>query len=362
VETQETKAKQEGYTLRQMVLADGPAIRKLNEQSPDTGAVRFVAEYHYDAYEVLTALHPGMTGVVAEAPGYDGIVGMGLMTLGECQFEGEMRPSAYLSTLGVHPDYRRRGIASKLARWRFESAQRHFDSLGREGVVFAAIQDGNTGSLQTAVKWSTQRLEGHGDAAVARMRSQPSKPLDGVEVRPARPDEFDEIAEKQNGFYRDFNFYSPESAEDLSEWRAELVFGYPLHDYLVAVDRDGNLLAGFAVSEYGRLITDHLVYLPPPLRLANVFLRIVPRGGVSKRMRIERVWFEGNKVAICRHLWESARWLLRDRGTMLMTFFDPHGPLNDAIPRPRFVPRTGGSLVLRAPVPAGGDRPVYLQP
>src|SRR5262245_54820697 len=130
METQETATMQKGFSLRQMLPSDGPAIKRLNEQTPDTGAIRFSAQYHYDAYEVLMTLHPGVTGVVAEAPDHDGLVGMGLVTLGECQYEGEMRPYAYLSTLGVHPDYRRRGIAGQLALWRFGKAQEHFESVG----------------------------------------------------------------------------------------------------------------------------------------------------------------------------------------------------------------------------------------
>ena len=361
METQEMATSQKGFTLRQMLPTDGPAIQRLNEQTPDTGAVRFAAQYHYDAYEVLTALHPGMTGVVAEAPDHDELVGMGLVTLGECQFEGEMRPCAYLSTLGVHPDYRRRGIASSLALWRFEKAQKHFDSLGREGVVFAGVQSGNEGSLQTAVRWSNQRLDGHNLAGPTKTRNKPPRALAGVEVRPATEGDFEEIAERQNSFYRDFNFYTPQTAEDSKAWRAQLAFGTPLNEYLVAVDH-GNIVAGLSVTEYGRLITDHLVYLPPPLRVANMLLKIIPADGVSKRLKVERIWFAEGKVAACVYLWESARWLLRERGTMLLAFFDPRGPLHGAIPLSKFMPRAGGSIVLRAPVPASDDRPVYFQP
>src|SRR6187549_2338320 len=132
----------DNIVVRRLEPTDGPAIDRLGRETPDTGAVAFYSEFHHDAYETLMALHPGSVGVVAEAPDRR-LVGMGLVAFGECQFEGEIRPSAYLNSLGVHPDYRRRGIASRIAAWRVNEANDRFKADGREGVIFAAIQGGN---------------------------------------------------------------------------------------------------------------------------------------------------------------------------------------------------------------------------
>jgi ribosomal protein S18 acetylase RimI-like enzyme len=105
----------EEITVRPMLPSDGPALNKLNSETPDTGALAFYTEFHGDPFTILTTLDPDTHGVVAQAPDHEGIVGMGLVTFGQCMYEGELRPSAYLSSLSVHPSYRRRGIASKLS-------------------------------------------------------------------------------------------------------------------------------------------------------------------------------------------------------------------------------------------------------
>lgn len=352
---------QEDITLRQMLPTDGPAISRLNSETPDTGAVAIFTKYRRDPYETLLAMRPTMVGVVAEASGREGIVGMGLVTFGECQYEGELRPYAYLSSLGVHPDYRRRGIASKLAQWRVELARERFREVGQEGIIFAAVQGGNTGSFQTAGKWSNHRIDGHDRVAVAKTRRRPPKSMPALIVRKAEASEFEEIAARQNEFYREYNLYTPESAESLDTWQSMRPFNIHLSDYYVAVKGQGSIVAGLGVEALGELMTDHIVRMPLPLRVANVFLRMIPRDGVNRRLRVSRFWFAPGEVESGMYLWESVRWLLRERGTILMTFYDANGPLQSAIPLPWFMPPQRGSLVLSAPTPPAPARLLYFQ-
>ena len=116
----------------------------------------FFSEFQQDVYETIVALRPGTVGVVAEAPDKR-LVGMGLVSFGKCQFEGELRPSAYFNSLSVHPEYRRQGIAARIGAWRINEAREHFQAAGSEGVIYAAIQGGNVGSMKTAASWSNQR-------------------------------------------------------------------------------------------------------------------------------------------------------------------------------------------------------------
>ena len=351
---------EEEITLRQLEPTDGPAIDLLGRQTPDTGAVAFYTVFHMDPYECLLALNPGMVGVVAQAPDHEGIVGMGLITFGECLYEGELLPSAYLSSLSVHPHYRLRGIASRLSKWRVEAAEDRFRELGREGVVFAGIQGGNTGSVKTAERWSTQQLIGHTHGAVVKVRSQPPKSAYGLEVRPIRPQEYEEVVEKQNDFYKNHNLYPPQTAKQLSEWRSKPVLGHQIHDYVVAVRGGDNIVAGLSTTAEGKLLSTRAIHLPLPLRIANIFMKLIPPDGVNKRVKIEQFWFSPGYLDAGKFLWESVRWLQRDQGTMLMVFFDPHSPLHEAISIPKYMPSNGGTLALKAPVPAREDRPLYL--
>lgn len=351
---------QEGITLRQLEPTDGPAIDQLGRQTPDTGAVAFYTVFHMDPYECLLALNPGMVGVIAEAVDHDGLVGLGFITFGECLYEGELRPFAYLSSLSVHPDYRRRGIASQISEWRVEAARQRFRELGREGVIFAGIQGGNTGSVKTAGKWSTQQLEGHTRVVPVKVRTKPPKPAGGFEVRPVQPQEYEQVLEKQNAFYRGHNLYPPQTAHQLSEWRSEPVLGHQIHDYLVAVDGSGDIVAGLSTTAEGKLLSSRTVRLPLPLRLANIFMKMIPQDGVNKRIKIEQFWFAPGYLEAGKFLWESARWLLRVLGTMLMIFFDPHSPVSKAITVPKYMPSNSGTIALKAPVPAREDHPLYL--
>src|SRR6186713_463539 len=187
----------DAIVLRQLMRGDGPAIDRLGRETPDTGAVAFHSEFEHDAYETLMALRPQTVGVVAEAPDKR-IVGMGLVAFGNCQFEGELRPMAYLNSLGVHPEYRRRGIATQIAAWRINEARQHFKAAGREGVIYAVIQGGNIGSVKTATSWDNHVIDGRMSGAAVSVRQKPPKDVDRLEVRPARDDELAQVADAQN--------------------------------------------------------------------------------------------------------------------------------------------------------------------
>ncbi|MGA7731920.1 MAG: GNAT family N-acetyltransferase [Chloroflexia bacterium] len=353
---------QDNIRLREMGPRDGPALERLNRETPDTGRVAFFTQFLHDPYEVLRALHPSMVGVVAEAGDHDGLVGMGLAHFGECLYEGELLPYAYFNSLSVHPEYRRRGIAARLGSWRVEVARRQFEQAGKEGIIFAGIQGGNTGSLHTAVKWSNGRIDGRSQVGVVRMRTSPPKPVDGLLVRPAMDGELGEIEEKESSFYHQYNLYPPQTADQLKEWRSARVLGHPVHEYMVAVDSAGNIEAGMALTARGELTTDHVVRLPGLIRVANVFLRVIPPGGVTRRISAERIWCAPGKTEAGRFLWESARWLWRERGTNMMTFFDPRSPLAQMVTLPRFAPKSLGSIVLHTPMPVQEARLVYFSP
>jgi L-amino acid N-acyltransferase YncA len=337
-----------------MEPGDGPAIGQLSAQTPDTGMVSFASQYHYDPYATLMALHPHTRGVVAQAHHQQGIVGLGLVSFGECRFEQQQRRFGYLNTLNVHPAFRRRGIAKALANWRFEKAQAE---VGDDGVIYASIQTGNTGSRKTAARWATQTLEGCTTVCAIPMRTKAPAPLSSVEVRPAQAAELEQIAAQQNAFYADHNFYSPRTAAGLASWRTRAVQGQSLGDYYVTVDRAGNVLAGMGIVQFGKFVSNRVVHMPFALRVANLLLKAVPSDYVMRRIQVEQVWYAPDQIAAGRYLWESVRW--RDRGTTLVAFYDPRSPVAEAIVLPRLAPTSGGARVLKSAMQAGTERPVY---
>jgi GNAT superfamily N-acetyltransferase len=343
------------FTLRAMVPSDGPALAALGEQTPETGMVSMHSRFEFDPYETLLALRPGTIGVVAETSDHAGLVGMCLIDFGECWFEGTIRPSAYVYSLSVHPDYRRRGLGSRLTIWLVGATkERH----GEDVVIYAGTQPGNVASQRTMESWATQRFD-RVAAVVQKPRSKPPKAPSGLTVRPAEAGELEEVAQRRNGFYDEYDLYPPESAASIAAWRAQSPFDVTFRDYPVVVDRSGNLVAGAGFVEEGLLLSAQVVSVATPLRLANLVLRMLPSDGVMKRIVVDGLWFLGERAEAAGFLWEWMRWLGHGRATLAMTFFDVRSPLAGVIRMPRFIPSSPGTLVVAGPVPMREDRLIY---
>jgi ribosomal protein S18 acetylase RimI-like enzyme len=341
------------FMLRAMVPDDGPALAELGEQTPETGAVSMHSQFEFDPYETLLALRPGTIGVVAETADRRGLVGICLMSFGQAWFEGSVRPSAYLYSLSVHPDYRRRGLGSRMTTWLVDTArERH----GGDVVIHAGTQPGNVASQRTMQSWATQRF----DRIVGVVKKPRSKaPQSGWEVRPADEGELEEVANGRNAFHDGYNLYSPASAASIAAWRAQSPFGFPFRDYHVVVDPRGNVLAGAGFVEEGLLLSSRIVSVATPLRLANLVLRMIPGDGVMKRAVVDGLWFAGDRPEAAAFLWEWQRWLSRDRATLTMVFFDARHPLAGVIRMPRWIPSGPGTLVVTGPVPMREERLIY---
>jgi GNAT superfamily N-acetyltransferase len=343
------------FTLRAMVPMDGAALAALGEQTPETGAVSLHSRFALDPYETLLALRPGTIGVVAQTVDHPGLVGLCLMSFGQCWFEGAIRPSAYLYSLSVHPDYRRRGLASRLTAWLVRAAhERHGDDV----VIHAGTQPGNVASQRTMQSWATQRFD-RMVGIVKKPRAKAPRPPAGWVVRPAEERELEEVATRRNAFHDGYNLYPPESAASIAAWRAHSPFGFPFRDYHIVVDAGGNLVAGAGFVEEGLLLSAQIVSVATPLRVANIVLRMVPRDGVMKRIAVDGLWFAEDRPDAAALLWEWMRWLGHDRATLAMVFFDVRGPLAAIIRMPRWIPSPPGTLVVAGPVPMREDRLIY---
>lgn len=273
-------------TLRPITASEGPAIAALSAASADGGRIRFTPVYQVDPWRALQALHPDLLGVAAWSADCDSPVGIGLIQFGQCQYEGLLRPYALLNTLIVHPAYRRRGIASRLAQWRIEQVRQRY---GDNVVLLANIQSGNSASERTAARWLKQTA-GPLTYLPLKTRAAPPRPLPGVRVRVLRPAEYGLFAEALNHFYADTNLFSPESAESLAHWVQTTPLDTPIRSLLVAVDAQDRPLAGMAVNEDFRLRQVRLVKMPLSIRLINQVLRLIPSDGIMREASASRIW------------------------------------------------------------------------
>jgi GNAT superfamily N-acetyltransferase len=343
------------FTLRAMVPTDSEALASLGEQTPETGIVSMHSRFELDPYETLLALRPETIGVVAETADRPGLVGTCLMSFGRCWFEGAIRPSAYLYSLSVHPDYRRQRLASRMTAWLVSAAHERY---GDEVVIYAGTQPGNIASQRTMQSWARQRFD-RIVGIVKKPRAKAPGPISGWVVRPAEERELEEIANRRNAFHAGYNLYPPETAASISAWRAHSPFGFPFRDYHVVVDPRGNLVAGAGFVEEGLLLSSQIVSIATPLKLANLVLHMVPRDGVMKRIVVDGLWFAADRPAAAAFLWEWMRWLGRDRASLAMAFFDVRNPLAGVIRMARWIPSPPGTLVVAGPVPMHEDRLIY---
>ena len=330
--------------VREAGPADEAGLAALAGASPDGGAVAFTPEQHVPAREVARE-HDISECVVAEVDG--AVAASGQLDIGTCRFEGEDVRYALLSTLRVHPDYRRRGIAARLTDWRL---QRAAELAGHDVVVVAYIQAGNTASAGNARRWATQ-VGGRLIVTPVPMRRRPPRPRAGLTVRPAVDAELGEIAATIDAHYAGHDFARRWNQTRLAGWLAASPFPDPVNHYLVVTDQSGRLLAGLGLHEEGRLSSLVITHLPAHLRAANAVLHVVPREGRMRNLIADKAWFAPGQLGAARYLWEVTRWEWRSAGTSLLLTHDPRSPVHDVIAARPWLPTTSATVAVRSRTP-----------
>ncbi|MDT8307054.1 MAG: GNAT family N-acetyltransferase [Anaerolineae bacterium] len=342
--------------IRPMRPDDSQALVALEDETADGGQVRFLTRYKHDYYAVQQALRPDFAGLVAEAPSCAGVVGVGLMSFGACQVDGEVRPYGYLGGLGVHQAFRRRGIATAIVSELLALAG---ERLGPDRVIFARIQAGNEASLRANMKWANQLIRDRDRFAIGKTLDRAPQGVDGIAVRLAREDEVETIAKRQNAFYREANLYPSKTAEQLREWVGQRPCGEAINRYYVAVDPHKQIIAGAGVTLEGCLMTNQVVRMPWLMKAANALSRRLPAGTEMKRLNGQWLWFKEGYEAACGTLWSAVKWLERKQANLAWCSFDREGPLGAALSLPRFPPTAGGSIVIHSSPALREDSVLY---
>lgn len=330
------------YSLREIQPSDSPALSHLMGDDPETPGMSMTTRFLVDTYQAWRALKPDLAGVVAEAPGFEGLAGAATVSFEEIRFEGRMLPSAFLENLKVHHAHRGQGLGTQLARWRADKAR---ERLGADSVILTGTSTDNTASINTMKKWCKQFFSPLA-VAIRPMRRSPPEPLPGITVRPAEARGLPEIAEKSNRFYADYNLYPPLSPEKL----ATLLNGtFNVYHYRVAVDGRGNIVAGVMLSERGKLMVEEFRNVPLPLRLMNTVMRLIPDDNRLRLLEAGFLWFD--QLPAAQYLWEHVRWDFRQQASSISAPHDPRSPLKDVFQiKPWHVPKVKLILAINGPV------------
>jgi len=337
------------FTLRPFEPGDGPAIGALLTAEAATTAVAMTTRYHRDVYASLLVQHPDVIGVVATAPGYQGLVGMATAFLDEVHVEGKVYPRAQLENLKVRHDVRRQGLGRQLAEWRIAEARRRF---GGPGVVMAGVEGTNAASLATARSWASQIL---GPLKIVIGPTQRgSVSLADVRFRDIEDGDIDEVVAGSDAFHADTNLYPRLTPDVLRGWLAPVDPGGRVRQYRIAVSPDGAILAGALVVQRFELMVDHIDRLPAPLAILSRILPLVPPDGVIRTAEVMLPWHAPGQLEAGRHLWAQIRHEWHGRATHVATVVDPKSPAAEMC---RVSPLTPGPrLKLMVPV----DSPVPL--
>jgi hypothetical protein len=251
-----------------------------------------------------------------------------------------------LSSLMVHPDYRRRGVATALTEWRLERA-------GPDAVVAAAIQYGNEGSIANAKKWATQIF---GKLVLTGFRASGRPPRAGLELREPRDDaDWDEAAAGLARFEDGWNLRIPETGASLRERAERTLGGERFQRYFVAVE-DGRTVGGYQLQDGGRLASLVFEHVPITIRALNVLLRVIPPDRELRSNGLSRVWFAPGRDDVAQALWQHACSLSAASVNAIGTQFDTRGPLRKVFPLRPWTPKGEVSVAVRSPVPLDEER------
>lgn len=312
----------DGVRIRTATPDDGESIGTLFTNSPDGGAVSFAPQFEYDPYEVYVGLRPETTGFVAETD--DGrLAGVGFVSNTEARFDGEIRPSALLNALAVHPDFRDQGLAKRIVEHRITHAR---GQLGEDSVVFANIQHGNDPSEAVATWWA--------DSLAAEFVMYPAPPLEetpptDVDVHDANPAERIAAVDRSNSFYADTDVYRPYTVEKLESRLSDSPIDEPLHRYVVATVND-EVVAGVFASHMHKAMALVVDSLPPELEGADELPPAIPESKTLRMTMLSDLWYLPGHEAAAQALWTHLR--ANPRGAnRIMLNYDPRGRVGDVL-------------------------------
>lgn len=342
------------FSLRAIQPSDSPALTKLITEFDGDMTTRF----QVDPYEVIMygTEYPTLA-VGVECAGYEGFVGMGTVRFGRVQFNGDVLPFAFLDGLKVHKDFRGQGLGYQIASWRIQQAR---EALGDQCVIATGMLYDNYASHAVAAKWCREFAESAMNVLVMPTRTKQPKSLSGITVRTIEAEEYEEFAIRQNTFYKNHNLYSPADADSIITAQGVSIEGKKPYRFFAAIDRNGNLLAGAQTWARGVFKADTINNPPPPLRILNRALHLLPSDFIIHDIGVNGIWYQPGQLPVARYLWETIRWECRDQGTTITAGFDPRDPARK-VPtlRPWHQPRPQITLAIHGPSPFDRSRTIF---
>lgn len=222
-----------GADVRDATTADADGIRELYACSAfDFGPLLTRWCFRADPLETVRARHHDASFLVAVGP--DGrIIGAGWAGMHDVIIDSARRRAAFFEGVVVHRDHRNRGVGALINRARYAWAT----SRAEDPLLYNYVAHKSSGQ-RAGERWLTSSRR---DVLLASVRAGKKRPA-AWEIRRAEEKDLDAIVAGESEFHRGHAAHLACTAEDLAHY---LRGG--LWSYHVAVDRSGNLVAGFAL-------------------------------------------------------------------------------------------------------------------
>ena len=342
------------FTLRELQPSDSLALTHLLTEFEGDMTTRFQVD-PYTA--IISGTEYRTKGVVVETAGYDGFVGMGTVRFGKVQFNGSILPFAFLDGLKVRKEFRGNGLGFQIASWRIQQARNEF---GDDCVIGTGMLHDNHASHAVASKWCKEFAESAFDVRLVPTLTRTPKSLAGITVREIEPREYEEFAVKQNAFYKNHNLYAPGDPASIANALGVSADGKKPYRFYVAVDSQGNLLAGAQTWARGILKSDTINTLPLPLRILNKVVHLLPPDLTIRDVAVSGLWYEAGQLKVAQFMWEMLRWECRNQGTTLAASFDSRDPaMNVVTLKPWHQPRPKITIAIHAPRAINRDQLLF---
>jgi GNAT superfamily N-acetyltransferase len=337
-----------------MQPSDSAAVANLITKFDGDMTTRFLL----DAYTAITSgtEYPTL-GVVVECAGYDGFVGMGTVRFNNVQYNGEIVPHAFLDGLKVHKNFRGHGLGYQIANWRIQQAK---EAYGDRCVIATGMLQENLASYAVARKWCSEFIEPAFDVLIIPTQRQPPKPLTGITVHEIKHHEYEEFSAKQNKFYKNYNLYPLTDASSIANALNVSAEGRKPYRFFVAVDTQGNLLAGAQTWARGILKSDTINNPPTPLRILNKILHLLPSDFTIRDIAVNGLWYEPDQIHVARFLWEMIRWECKEQGTTIVASLDPRDPIREVVMlKPWNQPRPKITIAIHGPTSINREKLLF---
>jgi GNAT superfamily N-acetyltransferase len=339
------------YILREIQPSDSNQLAKLVTEFEDD----LTTHFQVDPYQAIVfGTENRTTGVVVEALGEAGFIGMGTVRFSTVRFNDEFLPLAFLDGLKVRKEFRGKGLGYKIANWRVQKAREEF---GDQCIIGTGMLHDNHASHAVARKWCTEYIESGVDVFIMPVRTRSPRSIPGITVREIVQREYEEFADKQNKYYRQHNLFPPCSPNSIANACSVAVEGRQPYRYFVAVDGSHNLVAGAQTWARGMLKADTVNNLPNTMRALNKIVHLLPPDFTIRDVSVIGLWHETGHADTAQYLWEMIRWLSKDRGTTLTAAFDVRDPTAKIVAlKPWHQPRPKITLAIHSPSPLNNEQ------